>query len=571
MSGGWEISQQIEQTESSEFNTLQEIQAQYADYGYEEYFKPLFDTLDSDNQLKILQVFQNQAQSEEFQDYIEWNYLPYDDGTLQDFLVKFSTEIKGLWTIDRWIDDVQDELGDKENELNDVQDELDDTLVTFENTSELTEMEQKSIQALASDLENKYWVEIPDDIDGIKQYISENFASLLDQAREDSHTDFVELYDTLQNLQTQGVIDLPWFENFENQYRISQELVLNPESSVWWGTSQVIESVLWESNISDIDGDIIRGENGEMIDMSGTDMVLSLEWVDGLVLEVWAVERIDTRKQEIEVSHLETEKTENESKIQQNEWKIQGLESTISEYESKSDDWYTHESVQDQIAMQFARVRPRTGIVEAVEKWISWEWLKKLVVSFFSEKLWELNIQNTELADRNTEIVSQVWILHAQITSRRREAAEEITAKKEQVRRSQQFLESIWVSRVVASMSEIFPMISEQSPVYLWNGDIITSVNFATMEFKWSFTPSLGEGWANDPRTQEVLTQLINKTLSWSEGWPMEVTWKGNIVYRMDETIVDKAQFDSYIAETTGNTTFEMRARWNLFWNEKSE
>lgn len=75
--------------------------------------------------------------------------------------------------------------------------------------------------------------------------------------------------------------------------------------------------------------------------------------------------------------------------------------------------------------------------------------------------------------------------------SQSRIASEKIQDRKERVRGSQSLMERSGTSRMVAALIEVFPMISEQNPVHLPSGDIITSFDPAMMTFQGSFTPGL--------------------------------------------------------------------------------
>ena len=544
MSGLEQSISTIEENESISKDILQNIEQKLGDFYYED-FIDFFDTLSDEGQGDVLEIFNNNFDIQEqnfnpaFRRYIRKEDLPYDEGTLDDLKTKFSVE---------------------------EQREKKDTDKNLENRQEVFE---KFWNLLSDDPKYKLIFDqySGESLEDRKKFLNENYTQLLDTAKEHSHTELLRVHKQLSWLQELWMLDLPDFEQYD--IRLS-ESITDPESSTTPSDEPAIVAALWESNLDKIDWDIIHGTNGERVDISGSSLQLSLEWADGMILDVWEVEKIDTRNQEVQIFKLSKEKQDNERRMNSNEKAIWDLETAHSEFRDIPDEEYTNDSFREKIAKKFSSQSPKweaMQIFRAAES-ASWVNLKNMVLQFLIKKIVQLSNNNVELSQRNSEITRDIGIFQAQIDSKRRLAAEKIYNKKEKVRRSQQFLEWLGVSRVIANASEIFAMIQPENPISLPNGDIITGVNFATMTFEWSFTPSLWDDGVNDIRTQEVLTQLMNKALTNSFSWPIELTWNGNIVYKLDGKIQDKAVFEAFVNELTWTGNMEMKIQDNLFDSE---
>ena len=68
---------------------------------------------------------------------------------------------------------------------------------------------------------------------------------------------------------------------------------------------QDARAALGGSAIADIDGNVIRGVDGEKLDLSSSTMRLSLEGAGGLELDIGTVERPDTRRTSLEIGRMQ--------------------------------------------------------------------------------------------------------------------------------------------------------------------------------------------------------------------------------------------------------------------------
>ena len=168
--------------------------------------------------------------------------------------------------------------------------------------------------------------------------------------------------------------------------------------------------------------------------------------------------------------------------------------------------------------------------------------------------------QSTEvLKAENMRLSREAGKLATRMESQRRIASEKIQDQKERVRASQALMERSGTPRMVAALMEVFPMISEQSPVRLASGDIITGFDPATMTFQGSFTPALGSGGASDFRTQEVYVELCNAILTDGQSSVIEIASNGVPVFRLGSELVDRMKFDSFVSEQVGDMNFQSR------------
>ena len=551
MSGLEQSISTIEENESISKDILQNIEQKLGDFYYED-FIDFFDTLSEEGQRDVLEIFNNNFDLQEqnfnpaFRRYIRKEDLPYDEGTLDDLKTKFPVE-------------EQQEKIDTSNGLENRQEVFEGF---WNNFSDDPKYKLVFDQYSGESLEDQ------------KKFLNENYAQLLDAAKDFSHTEFVKLHTQLSELKKQGVLELPNFE----EYDISlSESILDSESILSPSDEQPIQAALWGSKIQSIswDGKIVKWTWWEVIDNSGVVTQLSLEWKDGMVLQVWEVEKLDTRSQEIDIHRLEQEKSQNEKKINANEKNISGLEKAHSEFQSIPHGNYTDEWFRQQIAKKFASQSPKweaMNIFRAAES-ASWEQLKNMVLVFLTNKIVSLSNQNTQLSQRNMEISRNVGVLVLQIQSKQRLAELKTFEKKMRVKKSQVFLESMWVSPIIVALQEVFPMISEWSPVYLDDKNIITWVDFANMRFTWSFTPALwwpeSEWDPENLRTQQVISQLMNKALTWESQEPFVVTESGNQSYKIDWELKDKVDYERFVDGIIWVATFDESARGHLFWMDK--
>ena len=554
-------------------SSLNKIEENFWDLWYEEFIE-WFRNIDNEQQQKVLKIFDSNASDSNFINYVEDEWPIVDSESItEDFITKFeSKDIAGINLAQqesRKFSEAKEKI--KQNELLDTQeDELDTELA--DRIQEKEVLEWKALELLWLDLStnDKYKKilegNLDNSVDWRIKFLNDNYSQLLDAAKEWSHTELVRLHKQFSKLKKQGVLELPNFE----EYDISlSESILDSESILSPSDEQPIQAALWGSKIQSIswDGKIVKWTWWEVIDNSGVVTQLSLEWKDGMILEVWEVEKLDTRNQEVQISKLSKEKQDNERKMGANEKAIWGLEKAHSEFRSMPDEAYTNDTFRERIAKKFSSQSPKweaMQIFRAAES-SSWVELKNMVLLFLAKKIVQLSNDNVELSQRNSEITRDIGIFQAQIDSKRRLAAEKIYNKKEKVRQSQQFLEWLGVSRVIANASEIFAMIRPDNPVPLPNGDIITGVDFSTMSFEGSFTPSLWNSGTSDMRTQEVLVQLMNKSLSAWFDWPMRLTWNGYIIYEIQGEIRDKVIFEEFVNKLSGAGNVEMLIQGNLF------
>ena len=93
-------------------------------------------------------------------------------------------------------------------------------------------------------------------------------------AKTRSPGSFVAVYDAISPLAVQSPNLAALLQSYERDYQLSRDLLQNPDRHL--GAIQDAE----------MDGDIVRGEDGEKLDMSGDQMLLSLEGAGGLELNV---------------------------------------------------------------------------------------------------------------------------------------------------------------------------------------------------------------------------------------------------------------------------------------------
>ena len=108
------------------------------------------------------------------------------------------------------------------------------------------------------------------------------------------------VYEAVQPFATESTELTTLLQSYERDYQLSRELLTNPDRDL--GDIRDAEMALRDSAITEIDGDIIRGADGEKLDMSGDQMQLSFEGAGGLELEVATIDRPDTREGEISIT-----------------------------------------------------------------------------------------------------------------------------------------------------------------------------------------------------------------------------------------------------------------------------
>ena len=588
--------QHFEEQASVEFSSAEQIKQFFGEIDGFDDFQELVDTLEADLKAELEAVLIAHKANDNLHrelDFFEGTWFPTELSEVRGIIEKFPIE-KEVFSED--VLDEKDQAIEAENrvqeEENRVQEEKDQGIEEkdqgIEENDVLSQWERLKFRALAKEIENLIpWVNFENDFrdfqisrnkpewaqslegefsaEDFNEFLSQKIGDYIQAAKDYSPQTFVDVFDKFSSYWESIPSIKQVLDANRNEYLLIKNSLREWGPSIW--KNQQVEAALWVSNINDVDGHVIRWSGDELIDISGSTVTLSLEWADGMILSVWEVEKLDTRNQEMQISKLNKERQDNESKMDANEKAIWGLETAHSEFRDIPDEAYANDTFRERIAKKFSSQSPKweaMDIFRAAES-SSWVELKNMVLLFLTRKIVLLSNSNVELSQRNSEIMRDIGIFQAQIEAKRRLAEAKIYNKKEKVRQSQQFLEWIRVSRVIANASEIFAMIQPENPIPLPNGDIITGVNFSTMTFEGSFTPSLWEwGWS-DIRTQQVLVQLMNKSLSaWFDG-PMELTWNGNIVYRLNSELQDKAIFDSYVAKLTGAGNVEMLIQDNLF------
>jgi hypothetical protein len=88
-------------------------------------------------------------------------------------------------------------------------------------------------------------------------------------------------------------------ERHQVDYQLAQDFLTQPDRRLT--DMQDARAALGGSAIADIDGNVIRGVDGEKLDLSSSTMRLSLEGAGGLELDIGTIERPDTRRTSLEI------------------------------------------------------------------------------------------------------------------------------------------------------------------------------------------------------------------------------------------------------------------------------
>jgi len=577
VSGFPEVSNNSELSENMKFG-FSNIQEQFADYGAE-YLEPLLywdealglSPLEEEKVVLVLSIFESYKDNPDLKEYIESNYIPYDVWSLEDFISNFPLE----WDIDSNLLYEVDVSGDDllTGEQIGIQN-VDLADQTEDNNLDVLDTRVSVVDELIASLWEKWiynavldWVEHLEGEDKIK-FLEDNYAKLLEAAQNHSNTEFVRLYEQLDWLQTSGVLVLEWFDSADWQRIYSDaQLAIDPEHpSIWPGDVEQARVALGDSDVTDVSGNTIRGSNGEVVDVSWDTAVLSLESGD-LQLEVGEVRNLDTRDQEVQITRLEQERVQNTEIIERNTVEISSKNADISRLENMSPESFDdidmpngEESPRDAETRKFTSKlshEDRLSFIRQSEN-ASGETFKLLLIGWLRESVLALSTQNRNLDERNSEITEQVGFIRADIAAKRDRESLRISMLKDKVEKSLAFINKLGVSPVIEAGKDAFDAINTWNPIYLPSWDIVTSIDFATMTFEWTFDPPLvSNRGSDDLNTQKIVAQIMNLAVSWDATKPISINDGGVPQYDIPgKDWSDKSNFINYIQPIVWSWSF---------------
>lgn len=318
------------------------------------------------------------------------------------------------------------------------------------------------------------------------------------------------VYEAVQPFAAESTELTTLLQSYERDYQLSRELLTNPERDL--GDIRDAEKALGDSAITEIDGDIIRGEDGEKLDMSRDKMQLSFEGAGGLELEVATIDRPDTREGEITITEKQQQIAAKKTEISNLQNQADSFRELAGSLSSENPDQFDSEDAQARLVRQLLRRFPDLAqlapLAEATDTGA--EFLR--AISGFFEAEAEnadrlVTVRRAEIA----ELRQDIGKLQAQIDAKRRLAAEKIRDQKERVRATQALYERLGVSETIAKLKPLLARISPMSPLVLTDGTVVSGINLSTLKITSDRTP--GEGGADDFRAQAVLAEIINMAL----------------------------------------------------------
>jgi len=281
------------------------------------------------------------------------------------------------------------------------------------------------------------------DINQVEDFVENNLPTYLKTAKNHSPGALRAVYREFQSFATESSSDFPEIStSILAQLELYEVEVLVADPETPWDYSDVeeVKSALWDSSIAAVSGDTIKGDNGEVINISWNTVHLSLEWAEGLTLEVWDIWKIDTRKQKLEIFQLEHQISRLQSKISKNEGILQqhvlSQDTAAIENEEQTDSYF------DRL---ISSGLDRRFIEQVDEADIFWQALLDAITTF---------IENTNARYQSdiTTFEMQVWALKAWINTKQKIAAEKVKEKKEKVQKTIKFLESIGIHLIPQSL-----------------------------------------------------------------------------------------------------------------------
>ena len=351
-------------------------------------------------------------------------------------------------------------------------------------------------------------------------------------------------------------------QRYEQDYLLAREYLTNPDRDL--GDIEDAKIALGDSEITEIDGDTIRGAEGEVLDMSGDQMQISLEGEDGLTLDVATIDRPDTRESQLDIIQKEAEIAAKEAEIIHLEKQAETYRDISADLGTEDPKQFDSEDAQAHLVRQLLRsfpdLRALTPLAEATD---SGAQFLAALTGFFdgeAEKADQLvTVRHAEIAQLRQDIGK----LQAQLDSRRRLAAEKIRDQKERVRATQTFYERLGVSRLIAQLESVLARISPMSPLVLPDGTSVSEMNLSTLKISSSRTP--GEGGPADFRAQEVFAEVMNLALGGNANEPIRFGEGGMLSFAQNGQIVDRSDFDNLLLRETGDLTFQIKAIARLF------
>ena len=318
------------------------------------------------------------------------------------------------------------------------------------------------------------------------------------------------VYEALQPFASESTELTTLLQSYERDYQLSRELLTNPDRDL--GDIRDAEMALGDSAITEIDGDIIRGEDGEKLDMSGDQVQLSFEGAGGLELEVATIDRPDTREGEISITEKQQQITAKEAEILNLQNKADSFREMAGNLSSENPDQFDSEDAQARLVRQLLRRFPDMAqlapLAEATDTGA--EFLAT-ITEFFETEAESADRLVTVRRSEIAELRQDIGKLQAQVDAKRRLAAEKIRDQKERVRATQALYERLGVSETIAKLKPLLSRISPMSPLVLTDGTVVSGVNLSTLKITSDRTP--GEGGADDFRAQAVLAEIINMAL----------------------------------------------------------
>lgn len=309
---------------------------------------------------------------------------------------------------------------------------------------------------------------------------------------------------------------------------------------------------------------MIRGVDGEKLNLSQNAMHLSLEGAGGLELDIGTIERPDTRRTSLEISRKQLSIQSKEADIAKLSAKSEQIAALIDQLKLETSDSFASDEGRARLirglVMQFPDMVGLAGEVEAFDTGAGFI---KGLIEYLSKTQ---NTAERHVSISRAEITTlrrDIGRLQAQLDTKRGLVAEKLRTRKERVLATRAFYDRLGVSAALGGLQDVFARITPSSPLNLPDGTVVSGINLATLNITSTRTP--GQGGPSDMRCQKLFAEVFNLALTGGQHEPIVFSGGGRLMYQQDGGMIDRARFAAQVAEQTGDLTFRSKAIGRLF------
>lgn len=250
------------------------------------------------------------------------------------------------------------------------------------------------------------------------------------------------MFEAVQPFAVQSSTLTEILERHQVDYQLAQDFLAQPDRRL--ADMQDARAALGGSAIIAIDGNVIRGTDGEKLNLSSGAMGFSLEGAGGLELDIGTIERPDTRKASLEISRKQMSIQSMEIEVANFSAKSEQIAAVIDQLKLETKDSFASDEVRAQLirglVMQFPDMVGLAGEMETYDTGASF--IKGLIAYLLNAH----DIAERHVSVGRAEITMlrrDIGRLQGLIDTKRGLAAEKIRTRKERVLATRAFYDRL--------------------------------------------------------------------------------------------------------------------------------